>query len=438
VSSHGTAANTIGSTGTAAVRGDIGRSRPERFLVAGSGATLEDLGDGTRAALGGTCRHTCDWEERDDTFTRRAVTSPRSSRATTTDSKALTPLEAALALARSPEDLRLVAQPLVDTASGEIAGFELLARFPRAWGVLPQDVFEAAEAHGLSPALTCHVLEQATRLRDQLPARTFLTVNCSPSDLVDPAVRLLVQRLDLSRMFVELTESAWPTDEQTVLEAADEVRARGGRIAADDVGAGYSGLLQLIRLRPDMVKIDRDIVRRIDVDSAAAALVAMLGELAGRLDAWIVVEGVETEAQLAAAVRLGVPLVQGYYFSLPEEPWTGISGVATVRRLSGEYGDGDGEQVATLQRPARLDELVLDDTGHPVGIRVEGLGVVRPLTMSLATPVVDAARRVMLRTRPAERIAPVVVTDEGGAPVGVVPVELLVERLLAAQLQLPA
>jgi hypothetical protein len=79
---------------------------------------------------------------------------------------ALSPMEAALALARSPEELRLVAQPLVDTGSGEIAGFELLARFPRAWGVLPHEVFEAAETHGLSPALTCHVLEKSARLFD--------------------------------------------------------------------------------------------------------------------------------------------------------------------------------------------------------------------------------------------------------------------------------
>ena len=344
------------------------------------------------------------------------------------DPAALSPLDAALRAAHEPELLRLVAQPLVDTSTGDVAGFELLTRFPASWRVLPQEVFEAAEAHGISPGLTCAVLEQAVALRDGLPPRTFLTVNCSPSDLVDPAVRELVSRHDLSRMFVELTESAWPADERSVLEAADEVRLRGGRIAADDVGAGYAGLLQLIRLRPDMVKVDREIVRRIDVDPAASSLVSMLGELAGRLDAWIVVEGVETEAQLAAAVRLGVPLVQGYYFSLPKDPWTGISGVATVRELSRLRESPD--HLAALLRLPDPHELVTDEAGRLVGIHVGPHGVVRPLTMAAATSVTEATQRVMHRETPLERIAPIVVTDDAGRAVGVVPVERLVARLV--------
>ncbi|MGA9747139.1 MAG: EAL domain-containing protein [Nocardioides sp.] len=338
----------------------------------------------------------------------------------------LTPLEAAVELARRPHNLRLVAQPLVDTTTGGVAGFELLARFPRAWGVLPHDVFEAAEAHGLSPALSCAVLERAAALRDELPPRTFLTVNCSPADLVDPTVRALVERLDLTRMFVELTESAWPTDADAVLDAVSAIRRRGGRIAADDVGAGYSGLLQLIRLRPDMVKIDREIVRRIDIDPAAASLVTLLGELAGRLDAWIVIEGVETEAQLATAVRLGVPLVQGYYFSLPEEPWTGISGVAKVRELTDISAESE---LRSLERRIADGELVLDSQGLAVGVQVEGFGLVKPLTMSASTPVGDAALRAMHRATAAERIAPVVLTDADGTPVGMVPIERLVLRL---------
>lgn len=346
-----------------------------------------------------------------------------------------TAAEAALALAGCDEHLRLHAQPIVDTESGEVAGYEVLARFPAAWGLGPQEVFGAAEQLGVSARLACAVLRQALRLRDDLPPRTFLTVNCSPSDLADPEVGRLLAGADLRRVFVELTETAWPEDEAAVLDAARVVRERGGRIAADDVGAGYAGLLQLVRLRPEMVKIDRAIVQRVDTDVAVTALISMLGELVGALDGWLVAEGVETHEQLEQLVQLGVPLVQGYLLGRPARPWAGCDVADQVRLLHARASFP--EHLVAHHRGPLPGEVHLTADRIPVGVTVTdadgGTMVVRPLTMSPSTPVADALRRAMARPTHCERIAPLVLTDPTGRLVGVVPVERLVETLVAGR-----
>jgi EAL domain-containing protein (putative c-di-GMP-specific phosphodiesterase class I) len=319
----------------------------------------------------------------------------------------------------------------VDTATGEVAGYELLSRFPECWGVSPQGVFDAAASHGVSPQLTRTVLLEAVALRDTLPPRTFLTVNCSPADLTSPLVLDVLAGSDLSRVFVELTESAWPEDQQSVLRATDVIRRQGGRIASDDVGAGYAGLLQLIRLRPDLVKVDRAIVERIEDDPAAVALISMLGDLVGRMDGWLVAEGVETFGQLATVVDLGVPLVQGFYLARPAEPWSGTSHQQEILDLN--HRVTLREHLVAYRRDAGPDELLVDERGGIEGVRVplEGgrFAVTRPLVMAPSTTVTEAVLRAMARPTPLERIAPVVLTDTSGHQLGVVPVERLVEAL---------
>jgi EAL domain-containing protein (putative c-di-GMP-specific phosphodiesterase class I) len=342
---------------------------------------------------------------------------------------------AALALAACDEGLRLHAQPIIDTQTGAVAGYEALSRFPEAWQVNPQEVYAAADEHGVSSRLTMAALRRALALRDRLPPRTFLTVNCSPADLTDPEVQALLAGSDLRRIFVELTESAWPEDEAAVLAAAALIRRNGGRIAADDVGAGYAGLLQLVRLRPELVKVDKEIVQRVEHDPAAAALVAMLGELVGRLDGWLVAEGVETTSQLDRLVQLGVPLVQGYLLGRPAEPWAPALHGEHLQELSRRASFH--EHLVAHRREPHPGELVLDPDGLVAGVAMQvptGLpAVVKPLTMAPSTSVSDALLRVMARPTPLERVVPVVLTDQTGRPQGVVPVERLVEAVVAGE-----
>jgi EAL domain-containing protein (putative c-di-GMP-specific phosphodiesterase class I) len=319
---------------------------------------------------------------------------------------------------------------MADVRAGEVGGYELLTRLPEEWRIGPEALFAAADEAGVSARITAHVLQRAADLRDVLPSGTFLTVNCSPDDLTAPEVLDAIAQLDLDRIFIELTELAWPDDGETVLRAADQVRARGGRLAADDVGSGYAGLLQLIRLRPEMVKVDRAIVQRLGHDVAAVALVDMLGDFADRLDAWVVAEGVEDQSQLSQLVGMGVPLVQGYYLGGAAAPWRDLEHSDEVRRWR-QLRQSD-RPLVPFQRAPMADELVLGSNGRVLGVRVQtgdGLREVKPLVMDPATSVRAAVLRAMSRATPLERLAPMVLTDVRGEAIGVVPVERLVEMM---------
>ena len=97
----------------------------------------------------------------------------------------------------------------------------------------------------------------------------------------------------------------------------------------------------LLALRPDVVKVDRSLVAEVDTDPVKRELLRMLGDLAGRMDGWLLAEGIETVGELEAVSELGVPLGQGYLFGRPQEPWGQL--------------DDDMEQRIRLARLARTD-----------------------------------------------------------------------------------
>lgn len=326
---------------------------------------------------------------------------------------------AVAAVVEDPELLTLVAQPIVDLAEGVVAGYEALTRVPAEWRVPPDLLFAAARASGRSGPLHRTVVGQALRLLDRLPPNTFLTVNVDPGDLASPEVLgQLCARPRLAPLVVEITEHAWPADRDGVDAAIAALRERGALIAADDVGAGYAGLNQLMHVRPDIVKIDRELVDGLGSDPAAEALVAALGRLCGDLDAWVIAEGVETEVHLAALTRLGVPLAQGWLFGRPAPAWPAIEGADLVRRRAAMAALDDS--VASLMQPVG-EEYRRDDNG-----RYWLLGEGRPcLTLAPSTGIADAVARAL--ARPLEqRWTPLLVTSPTGHAIGVVPLEPLI------------
>jgi EAL domain-containing protein (putative c-di-GMP-specific phosphodiesterase class I) len=219
-------------------------------------------------------------------------------------------------LLADPDDLTLVFQPIVDLAGATIAGYEALARFPGSAG--PDVWFAAAAEAGLAAELEALAIHKALAVVPALPPDTFLTVNVSPHLLGSAPVQdALATRPGLQRVVVELTEHTPVHDLAALRRQCDELRARGALIALDDAGSGYSGLQQLAALRPQVVKLDRALVSDADTDPVWVALAEMLGEFAGRIDAWLLAEGIETQAELAAFALLGVPLAQGWLLGRP-------------------------------------------------------------------------------------------------------------------------
>lgn len=345
-----------------------------------------------------------------------------------------------------PAQLTLVFQPIVSVADACVVGYEALSRFAGSPSLTPDLWFAAADRLGLGAPLEAEVLRRCLALRTALPDDCFLTVNLSPHLLGEPEVRdLLLGERDLSRIVIELTEHVAVTDAALLAATRHHVTERGGLVAMDDAGSGYSGLQQLTALRPQLVKLDRAFVDGADGDPLKLALAELLGELADRMDAWLLAEGVETWAELEAFARLGVPLYQGYLLGRPAPPWAQLD-AATVARLREVQA-----RTSLVENVASLVEDVAVEGRAPVlpgryGLRVDGFG--RPVRLllpggdgdetrrdapvSLRVPpsagIGDVARRAASRTD-GERFHPVVCVDDTGAALGLVRVEQLLVHL---------
>lgn len=218
-------------------------------------------------------------------------------------------------------------QPIVHAADpGEVFGYECLTRGRAADGRLipPGELFAAATAADL-----LFPLDRAARLaairsaaRHGVPCRVF--INFNPSSIYTPSFCLrttfrAVEQYgcDPARVVFEVVESEEVKDTNHLLEILKEYRAAGFAVALDDVGAGYSSLNLLARLRPDFVKLDMGLIRHVDTDPYKASVVGKLLEMARELGVRSVVEGVETAGEWQWAADHGANFVQGYLFARP-------------------------------------------------------------------------------------------------------------------------
>ncbi|NHC16628.1 EAL domain-containing protein, partial [Motilibacter deserti] len=217
----------------------------------------------------------------------------------------------------------LVFQPIVDIVNGTVVGYEALSRFELEPRATPDVWFRQARLHGCAAELEARVIARAVAALRLLPEPRFLTVNISPDVLASaPVQQVLTAAGSLTGLVVELTEHVDYTVDPALSEAIRSLRAAGALIAMDDAGSGYAGLVQLLDVRPDIVKIDREIITGIGTDPAKAWTVELLGSLAGRLDAYVLAEGIETREELERCQALGVPLAQGWLLGRPAAPWS--------------------------------------------------------------------------------------------------------------------
>ncbi len=217
-------------------------------------------------------------------------------------------------------------QPIVSLRDGHTYGHESLIR-GRVDGVElnGEQIFTAARAHGALFTLDLHgrlcAIEQAM---PKLSEGEMLFINFTPTAIYDPAVclrttwaaaRRLGVRMD--RICFEVVETEEFPDLEFLKRILDEYRSHGAMVALDDLGAGHSSLTYLAALRPDIVKLDRELVSGIDADPARLRLVDALVQYAHDLDVRVVAEGIETEPELAAIRKIGVDLGQGWFLGRP-------------------------------------------------------------------------------------------------------------------------
>ncbi|MCP9488479.1 MAG: EAL domain-containing protein [Solirubrobacteraceae bacterium MAG38_C4-C5] len=227
-------------------------------------------------------------------------------------------------------------QPIVALADGGVAGYEALARFnarqhlPASWW------FEHAHRLGLGPALEATAVAAALAAPDRPPG-TFLSLNLSPSAvLTDEVAAALPARLD--GLVIEITEQERINEHDALQAALDRLRARGARIAVDDASGGYAGLQWVMRMRADIIKVDRGLIQDIHRDPAKAALVSSLVHFASCTGAEVCAEGIEHLEELRLLKGLGVTYGQGFVLGRPAEWWpeVDLDAAATCRVYDGE------------------------------------------------------------------------------------------------------
>jgi diguanylate cyclase (GGDEF)-like protein len=235
-------------------------------------------------------------------------------------------LKADLRDAIAAQRLHLVFQPMFKADGSRIECAEALARWVHPErGAIPPDVFiRLAEEMGIISEITRFVLFEACRECVAWPEHIGVSVNLSARDLRDADILSVVAEalsqsgLEASRLHLEITESCLIDEPAAVRSILAELRTRGITIAIDDFGTGFSSLSYLDSLPLDMVKIDRSFVRNIVEDARRLKLLRGTVNLARELGLKIVVEGVETEEQLALLNKhRSTDLVQGYVFSPP-------------------------------------------------------------------------------------------------------------------------
>lgn len=217
-------------------------------------------------------------------------------------------------------------QPIVNSVSKEIYGYEALIRWMHpVKGMLSPDSFIfAAEKTGMINEIGKTVLKLACReaVSWAVPAR--ISVNVSPVQLGSKSFINTVQTvlaetgLPANRLELEVTESSLFSDRNNPIAILKKLRALGVRISIDDFGTGYSSLSRLSELNFDKIKIDKSFVNPISTQEDALNIVKLITGMAKSLNMGVIAEGVETEEQLERLQALGCELVQGYLFSKPQ------------------------------------------------------------------------------------------------------------------------
>lgn len=286
-----------------------------------------------------------------------------------------------------PGAIRAVYQPIFELVTGRVVGYEGLARFEREppWG--PDVWLAAAGEVGRQEQMELAAIRAHLARFDELPAPAYLALNLSPATAMSEQLATLLFGLPMERLVLEISEHAPVADYEAIQVGLADLRARGARLAVDDAGAGLASLRHILQLSPDIIKLDISLTRGIGADRARRALASALIAFAGQMGMGVVAEGIETAAELATLLDLGVGYGQGNILGRPGEP-PGRDAAATTR------------PVARLRRPDRTAVVrvaIVDD--HPVVASAVAALLASEPGLEIAGVALDTARAVELLDR---------------------------------------
>jgi diguanylate cyclase (GGDEF)-like protein len=234
-------------------------------------------------------------------------------------------------------------EPQVDLTTGEIIGFEVLARWehPLSGLIEPDRFIPVAEEHGLIGRLSEQVILSALTQAAEWDPSIKISVNISPTQLTDSwlaqrIVRLLSEAgFPAERLVVEITESSLFADLDLARTIVTSLKNQGVKLALDDFGTGFSSLAHLRSLPFDVIKIDRSFVSTLQDDRESAAIARAVPPRAAAIGVPVTVEGIEDPTTHKAVAGFGCAVGQGWYFG---KPTSGDQAAALLRSRQNDAG----------------------------------------------------------------------------------------------------
>lgn len=247
----------------------------------------------------------------------------------------------------------------IDLTTGELVGFEMLARWksPELGLVTPTIFIPVAEEIGLIAQLSEQLIEQALTDAKAWNPKLTLSVNISPVQLRDPwfsqkLLKLLVKHnFPPTRLEIEITESCIHENIGVVRSMITSLKNQGVRISLDDFGTGYASLAQLRSLPFDRLKIDRSFVGELNDENASEKIVNAIISLGDGLEMPITAEGIEDERILEALRGKGAMNGQGYHYGRPESAADVLTRLAAKGLLAEAQLPSAGQ---TSEQPAEI------------------------------------------------------------------------------------
>ena len=214
-------------------------------------------------------------------------------------------------------------QPIVEARTHELIGQECLVRIMEADGtIVPPGKFlpMIADTH-LYTRLSRHMIKNT--IGYMADKQSPFSINLSPQDLLsDKTLEVLETAIsgmnDPTRLGLEVLESEQIRDYGRMIEVCDHFRSLGARIIVDDFGSGYSNIDEIIKLEPQIIKLDGSLIRNIDKDQKQRNIASQLVRLCQVFNAKTVAEFVHNQQVCEIAEQMGVDYLQGYYFGEPK------------------------------------------------------------------------------------------------------------------------
>lgn len=234
------------------------------------------------------------------------------------------------------DSFNLHLQPIIDNCTGGLEGFEALLRWhSQDIRCSTSELIEIAEQSGQILGITTWLIDHAAKLAARLKQASYdapISINIPAQSFQYQDIPGLIREatdkygIERSRLSIELTESAFIENRDSTQRILNDLTALGVKIALDDFGTGYSSLSYLHELKVDRLKIDRSFIVDIHKEDRRCATVDSIIDLGRKLQAQVVVEGVETQAELECLSQLGATYTQGYIFSKPKpiEYWLAL------------------------------------------------------------------------------------------------------------------